>query len=202
LVVLKGGKQSIIMGIPDLKASESSPHPIHGRINAEPGDILLFTRPRRWSRLITWFTNSPYYHVALFRDGTEVVEARPRGVVSRDLNGPDGDSDFVVVPAPQGKGREALSWAERQIGDGYAVLEVFVLVLERIFKLLRIRFSERDRFSCGEFVARAYEQAGVALFPGRKLESLVPADFAQFLPSESKERTLDPATRVQVTLES
>ena len=37
------------------------------------------------NRLITWFTGSPFYHVALYAGDQHVVEARPQGVVRRDL---------------------------------------------------------------------------------------------------------------------
>ena len=186
----------------NLKASEANKQTANNGIDAEPGDILLFTRPSGASRLITWFTKSPFYHVAIYQGGTSVVEARPRGVVRRDLTGPEGDACFVVIPAPEGKGREALTWAEGNLGNGYAVIGVFVLILERIFKHLQINYKAPDKFSCAEFIAEAFEHAGVTLFPDCKPEDLFPADFARLLPPMAKERSLDPVTGTQVTLES
>jgi hypothetical protein len=77
-----------------------------------------------------------------------------------------------------------------------------VLVLEKIFRHLRINYVSRDKFSCGEFVTEAFEQAGVTLFPDREPQDVLPADFARFLPAEAPEVTLDPATGAQVTVES
>ena len=154
-------------------------------INAQPGDILLFTHAKKWNRLITWFTKSRFYHVAIFEGDTFVVEARPRGVVRRDLNGPDGDRYFVIASAPHSKGEAALRWAQARIGDGYDPIDVAVIVLETMFKNLNINYTSKHRFSCGEFVAKAYLEAGVNLFPDRKPERVVPADFARFLKKKS-----------------
>ena len=150
----------------------------------QPGDILLFCRARQWNKLITWFTKSPYYHVAIYKGDGWVVEARPRGVVERDLNGPDGDKSYNVAPAPHGReiGEAALDWALQQVGKGYDKADVAVLVVERVLKTIRIQRETRDKFSCCELVACAWENAGAQLFPHDEASKLVPADFARFLP--------------------
>ena len=150
----------------------------------QPGDILLFHRARKWNRLITWFTHSPYYHAAIYAGDDHVVEARPRGVVCRDLNGPDGDKAFDVIPAPGGKGQEALDWARAQLGSKYDKGDVAALVLERICSRLHLSRQCEDKFSCGELVALAFEQAGVEMFPNREARQIVPADFAPMLPAK------------------
>ncbi len=156
----------------------------------QPGDLLLFCNARKFNRLITWFTKSPYYHVALYRGDGHVVEARPRGVVDRDLNGPDGDKSFDVISSPHGreKGEAALEWAIQQIGAKYDKTDVAVIVLERMFKKLHLDYTSHDKFSCGEFVSCAFENAGVQLFPDCPAEKVVPADFAQFLSPEVREK--------------
>lgn len=155
---------------------------------ANPGDILLFKRARGLNRMITWFTKSRFYHVGIFEGGTNVIEARPRGVVRRDLNGPDGDRAFTVIPAPEGKGEQALNWAKGQIGDGYDPIDVFVIILETIFKNLKLNYSSDNKYSCGEFVATAYQEAGIDLFPGQEPARTVPADFEKYLPWKRRKR--------------
>jgi uncharacterized protein YycO len=152
-------------------------------IEAQPGDLLLFTRATGLNRLITWFTKSPFYHVAIFEGGTSVVEARPRGVVSRDLNGPGGDKNFVVAPAPASRAQAlaALNWAKAQVGDGYDATNVIVLVLDRLFVCWRMGAIPNNRFSCGELVIKAFREAGTDLMPGEEAEDIVPADFTRFL---------------------
>jgi hypothetical protein len=151
--------------------------------DAKPGDILLFQRARGLNRLITWFSRSRFYHVGIYADGTFVVEARPSGVVRRDLSLSGSESHFRVIPAPQNKGEEALQWAQTQIGDSYAPLSVLALVCDRIFRNWNLNITQPDQYSCGEFVAMAFEESGVRLFPQRAVEQVAPWDFASLLPS-------------------
>ncbi|HEX8832874.1 MAG TPA: hypothetical protein VF719_01675 [Abditibacteriaceae bacterium] len=134
------------------------------------------------NKLITWFTKSHYYHVGIFEGGSSVLEARPRGVVRRDLNGPDGDKHFLVIPAPDDNGKVALAWAQRQIGDLYDPIDVAAIVVETVFTSLRCGYTSPGRYSCGEFVTMAFLEAGVDLFPGQRHERIVPADYEKFLP--------------------
>jgi hypothetical protein len=148
----------------------------------KPGDILLFHKARGLNRLITWFTRSPFYHVALYAGDGRTVEARTRGVVHDTLRGREGN--FRVLPAPKGRGRAALAWARRQVGDGYDERDLLIILLERIFGRLYLP-TRPDAFTCGEFVATAFDKAGVALFPDRDLAAVVPADFAALLPPDA-----------------
>lgn len=170
---------------PDKDQSSSlTPEQLQTLKQARPGDLLLFNRAKKLNRLITWFTRSNYYHVGIFKGGTRVVEARPRGVVERDLNGPDGDKSFVLIPAPGGEqtGRKALEWAETQVGDGYDPINVAAIVFDRVFSCWRLSYGLKHRYSCGELVAEAYEKAGEELFPNCAAESIVPAHFEKLLP--------------------
>lgn len=153
----------------------------HHKAGPQSGDILLFNRARKWNLLITWFTSSRYYHVAIYEGEDHVVEARPRGVVRRDLNGPDGDKSFDVIAAPEGKGIAALRWAQKQIGKRYGKRDVFVLIMERVFSSLDFNYRTRGKFSCGELVTCAFKNAGVTLFPNINDEIVVPADFEQLI---------------------
>lgn len=150
---------------------------------AKAGDILLFYRARGINRIITAFSRSRYYHVGMYAGDCYVVESRPRGVVKRNLRLPGGGHYFRIIPAPGGTevGKKALEYAERQIGDGYAVLSVLGLVFDRIFDFAHINLRQRDRYSCGELVAQAFVEAGIPLFPGRPIELVAPWDFARFL---------------------
>lgn len=150
----------------------------------QPGDILLFYNARGLARLITWFTRSPFYHVGICDGDGCVVEARPRGVVRRDLNAV-GEHDYLVIEAPRDAAPRALEWAREQLGDGYDVPGVLVLILERLFVNLHLNIKPtHDRFSCGEFVTCAFEAAEVQLLPDKKPNLVVPADFAKLLKRE------------------
>lgn len=152
--------------------------------DARPGDVLLFNRAKGFNRLITQYTRSPYYHVAICCAPYHVVEARPRGVVIRDLRGTDGDKRFEVIPAENVGGREAaqkaLEWAITQVGDGYDPLSSVAVVLHRTFNVSSGEVSLHERWACGEFVATAFETAGVKLFE-KPVTAVVPADFEPLL---------------------
>jgi uncharacterized protein YycO len=154
--------------------------------NARPGDILLFNRAKGLNRLITWFTRSTYYHVGISMGDNHVVEARPRGVVVRDLMGPDGDKRFEIIPAEKAGGREvaekALEWAQTQIGEGYDPFNVLAIVVDRTFTCCAFNATLPNRWACGEFVATAFAQAGENLFPEKNPAAVVPADFAPLVP--------------------
>lgn len=145
-----------------------------------PGDILLFYNAIGLSRLITWLTKSPFYHAAIYEGNGFVVEARLRGVVRVHLK--EIGEDFVVIPAPQNKGEEALAWASQQIGDDYAVWGAAAIAIDRLFLNLHFnRTTNHNRFTCGGLIASAFLQVGVDLFPQCSPDEIVPGDFARLI---------------------
>ncbi|HEV2249605.1 MAG TPA: hypothetical protein VGT60_03765 [Candidatus Limnocylindria bacterium] len=151
---------------------------------ANPGDILLFSQPHGGlGAVISLVTRSPYYHVAIFERDTFSIEARQRGVVRRDLRTKEGGHTWTVVPAPQGSGAAALAWAVSRIGDRFDRLDFLVILLDRIVGRLRIHYEPLGKYSCSEFVARAFREAGVVLFPELQDADVEPADFARLLPN-------------------
>ena len=147
----------------------------------KPGDILLFHNARGSNNLIGWFTGSPFYHVGIYAGSGKAVEARTPGVVHDTME--DRTGNYVVLPAPEGRGKKALEWAMQQVGDGYDKWDVGVIILERIFRRLHLNYTSPNKFTCGEFVATAFAEAGVDLFPDCDLSAVVPGDFARYLPA-------------------
>ncbi|HZT42089.1 MAG TPA: hypothetical protein VFA07_07860 [Chthonomonadaceae bacterium] len=145
----------------------------------QPGDILLFHHARGENRLITLFTRSPFYHAAIYAGEGHAIESRPSGVHCNSLQG--RENDFVVVPAPEGKGAEALAWARTQIGAPYDNLDVLVIILEHLFTHLHLNYAPGNKYTCGEFVARAFAEVGVRLVPDQDVEDVVPGDLARHL---------------------
>ena len=165
----------------------------------KPGDILLFYDARGIDRLITGFTGSPFYHVALYAGSQATVEATTPGVMLRDLR--DRKEPYIVIPAPAGKGKAALEWAKTQIGDSYDNLDIAIIVLDRLCRFVHFNYTPGGRYSCGEFVAMAFDQAGIRLFEDRDLNDVVPGDFARFAPaaSSTKKRVRSSINRVQAS---
>lgn len=150
-----------------------------------PGDILLFHNAKGLNKLITAFTHSPFYHVGIYAGEGTAIEARTPGVQHNELK--DRAGNYVVAPAPHGKGEAALAWAKEQIGDAYDKLDVLVIILDRLCRFAHLNYTSKNKYSCGEFVAAAFHSAGVPLFPERDLGSVVPGDFAILLPEPSRE---------------
>jgi hypothetical protein len=103
-------------------------------------------------------------------------------VVRRDLRSKEGGHSWTVIPAPQGHGAAALEWARTQIGDKFDRFDFLVILFDRIIAGLMIHYEPFGKYSCGEFVARAYREAGVVLFPDLQDADVEPADFARFVP--------------------
>jgi uncharacterized protein YycO len=149
-------------------------------LHPQPGDLLLFHNARGLNRLITTFTGSPFYHVALYVSKDKAVEATLKGVGYRELRGKE--NSYVVVPAPKGHGRAALAWAQTQIGAAYDRFDLVVIVLDKLFRRLHLNYTSPGKYSCGEFVETAFDKAGVRLVPDHDLDDVVPGDYARYVP--------------------
>jgi hypothetical protein len=150
-------------------------------IRPEPGDILLFHHVARLRDvLIVLVTRSPFYHAALYAGDMQVIEARPQGVRQNDLKG--REHNFVVLPAPAGKGEAALAWARGQIGDPFDRMDFLVIFLEHLLIHWHINYSTPGKYTCAEFVTTAFRQVGVDLVPGKDADEVAPADLAHLLP--------------------
>ena len=174
----------------DMISSDMSSADMSSAEMPHPGDVLLFAHATGWNRVITLLTHSRFYPVAIYAGDFQVVEARPQGVVSRDLRGPEGTHFCAILPSPEGKGLAALAWAKSQIGGKYDRWDILVIVLEHIFIHLHLNYAPPGRFSCGEFVARAFEAAGFCPFPGRDAADIVPGDFGHLLPPGAEPRNI------------
>jgi hypothetical protein len=108
--------------------------------------------------------------------------------VRRDLREREGGHTWTVIPAPQGRGAEALAWARTQLGAKFDRLDLLVILLDRIVMRLKIHYEPMGKYSCAEFVVRAYAAAGVTLFPGTSASDAEPADFARYLPDNEAGR--------------
>ena len=146
-----------------------------------PGSIALFYRPRGTAVLISLFTKSPYYHVAIVLNKNELIEALPRGVVRSAIAEKRREHFYLIPPPSNEAAQSAIKWAESKLGDGYDPADLIAIAFDRIFAHLHVYLAHRDRFTCGEFVATAYEKAGHTLIPDADPEVVVPADFEPLL---------------------
>jgi len=155
----------------------------------QPGDILLYTHAKGLNRLIPWFTGSRYYHVGIYEGDGQVLEARPNGVVRRDLRGQSGDV-FRAARMPREGVERAIHFAQSRIGATYDPFDIAFIIMRHTFPLLPLHYSNRSSFTCGELVARAWRAGGLDLFPERQASEIIPADFSRFLPRDSQDQVL------------
>jgi len=151
-------------------------------VDIAPGSIALFFRPHGTAWLISLFTKSPFYHVAITLNENELIEALPSGVVRTALAQKRREHFYLIPPPSKEAAQTAIRWAESKIGDGYDPADLIAIACDRIFAHLNIYLAHKDRFTCGEFVATAYEKAGRELVPNAEPEVVVPADFGPLLP--------------------
>ena len=154
----------------------------------KPGDILLFSHARGFSKLIPWFTGSRYYHCGLYEGDGHVVEARPNGVQRRDLK-LDPHMAFRVIPMPENAGESALNHSRSCIGKRYGVLDVFFIVLRHYFPRFTPPYSSCNSLVCSELIIDAWREAGLDLFPGQDSAAIIPADFEPFLPPDAHDES-------------
>jgi len=169
------------------------------------GDIMLCQGGDAFSKLIRWSTKSPWSHIAMaFRieplDRVVVIEAVEKiGVrcvalsefVSRDSEGASPYPGKILVARHSdlghGDGDPGLGavakFAFDHLGCRFASGEIAKIALRiasaRLAGARRTpKFLLRDdEFICSEFVAKAYEQAGLRV-PWDGLGFIAPADFA------------------------
>ena len=173
-------------GSPDL-----TPHAPRGtRPNGPlPGDILLFTHATGLSRLIPWFTGSRYYHCGLYEGNNRVLEARPQGVVRRNLK--QGTLyPFRVIPMPREGHVRALDFIRRRLGSTYDPIDIAFIIMRHTFPLLRIHYNNHCSFTCGELLVRAWRAGHHDLFPDQSASEIIPADFSRFLPPDAQDMVL------------
>ena len=185
-IALGVGAVTLIASVAGIANEQSLPDFEHAadpnlRQSPQPGDILLFYRPRRGrDYFIRWLTRSPFYHAALFAGDNTVVEARPAGVGHNDLAG--REDGFVVIPAPEARGAAALAWAKTQIGDKFDRKDFLVIWLEHVFVGWHINYAPPGRYTCAELITAAFRQAGFDPFPGEENSEIDPGDWAKYLP--------------------
>ncbi len=155
----------------------------------QPGDILLFTHARGLNRLIPWFTGSRYFHCGVYEGDGRVLEARPSGVVRRDLK-EQGEQVFRAVPMPREGADKAVHFVQSRLGSTYDPLDVAFIILRHLFPLWPIAYSNHCSFTCGELVARAWRAGDCDLFPDRQASEVIPSDFSRFLPRDSQDQVL------------
>jgi hypothetical protein len=173
------------------KNSNSGPSALYAldTHRTRPGDILLTRVPMSFDDQATWashviqkVTKSPYSHAALCIEpgifieaiGTGIgrlvpVQACARATENIRLLRPDKEE----VPQLAAVLRQATAAGQRYLQQGFARRAA------PSGKVSAFQDPRRAAVFCAQLIARAYEDASLALLPGKKSEEVVPGDFLQ-----------------------
>ncbi|MGA9116166.1 MAG: YiiX/YebB-like N1pC/P60 family cysteine hydrolase [Bacteroidota bacterium] len=154
------------------------------------GDILLYRGRSRTSRLIRHLTRSPYSHAGLavwWNRRLMVMEAIGRGVIvtplSSSISAYDGRVELFStregIPSPL---RERIVLrAQDELGKEYALLGALLIGLRALLGMPPgpgDRARRERAFFCSQYVAHAYNAAGLDLLPRAGDRFAAPGDIA------------------------
>lgn len=117
------------------------------------GDLVFMQGVSIISKIIMWWTNSHWSHVAIATSPIDVIEAtwpRVREVTVMESVGKDTYQIFTpVVPLTKDETDSLLAFLRSQIGRRYNLWGLFSFILHR-------KVGSRTYFWCSEFAAAGY----------------------------------------------
>jgi uncharacterized protein YycO len=145
-----------------------------------PGDVLLTSSPSGWeSKAIRAATGAPFSHAALCVRYGQFIEAIGPGVCRLAIMATGARakenirllrlSDRAVANAAD-KAKAAAQVGEQYLSRGYSVPGALGV------KVAMLRDPERAGMFCSQLVARAYDEVGIQLVPGKTPEAIAPGD--------------------------
>lgn len=127
------------------------------------GDLLFYT-PKDWvGRLIAWFTNGPFCHVAIdLGDGTK-IEADWNGVVRPKTNNREPSAIFHTAKDAT-KLDDAIYWLKQQQGNPYGKEDI----VNQVFRLMGFHFfiGQPKHYDCSDLASQFLEHAGLGWMLG------------------------------------
>jgi hypothetical protein len=195
------------MAIEDDVLTKLKPEPldaIKGRVR--DGDILLCSANEPFSKLIRWATKSPWSHIALaYRwpalgrimvfESVQHYGVRTVPLSTFVARGATGQKpfpgkiilarhdDYAVKGGKEGSAavKRLADFAIDRFGDPFAAKEILKIAaricMGRFERKMPKFLLPKDEFICSEYVAKCYEEAGIAI-PWDGLGFIAPADFA------------------------
>lgn len=145
----------------------------------QTGDILLHKGKRWTSRIIKWFTKSPYTHVAIAYDENRIFEIDINKKLS--VYKLDTSLEYEVYRVKGGLSKETKcllrnKMIERKIQmKGYDWAMLFSLGLSKMFKK-PILLDMKNHVICSEIVDMLYGEIGIDLVSDAILGHIVPSD--------------------------
>jgi hypothetical protein len=151
----------------------------------QPGDIVVTSGSGDWqSKIIEWFTSSPWTHVFLVRDTETLIESTfPKGVCRADLPARElelikNEQAWRVRRYPELEPEqlaEILKSADSMVGRRYDILQA---VLFGLFH--RFIDDGPKRTICSRFITAVYKAGAINLFPDAIVSALAGKKFYRY----------------------
>ena len=135
----------------------------------QPYDIIVVYNPKSWlHKLIYRVTEYKAGHVALYVGNGKIYQATSHGVQCNDVrNYTDKHKIFICRYwenlLTQMHNDAILQYCEKSAGKKYAFLQLAMMLLKYTFRLSRVPDVSKSAMICSEFVAEAFEYAGIDL---------------------------------------
>lgn len=150
----------------------------------ETGDIVFFKSNSLISKAISYFTDSPYSHVALAVSSDEIIEAdRFIKVRKRKLDALDVVEVRAMHLAPIQKA-QLVYVAEKQLNKGYDYLSILKWFIRLLFKRDFTLVDNANRLICSELIDVCYQEIGIDLVPDRTTGDVLPSQLYTIKPTE------------------
>jgi len=145
-------------------------------------DIIVVYNRRSWlHRLIYGVTGYKAGHVLIYLFSDLIAEAQINGVRVKNLKKYKKTKYDLYIfrykMVDVDKSSAIIASSLKCCGERYAVLQLIAILFKYLFRLKKIKDVSRKAMICSEFVARAYKDAGVSLFPNKNTAEVVPSDF-------------------------
>ena len=125
---------------------------------------VIFYRPTGFiGRVISYFTSSPYSHVALAIDANTIIEAN-RFIKTRVVP-IEYDNKITHIyrldNVTQEERDRIVSIALSYEGTDYDYAQIFEMFVRIVFRIKRTLFNNQQKLTCSEVVDNAFYKAGV-----------------------------------------
>lgn len=146
----------------------------------ETGDIVL-KKARGVTRVVGWFTDSKYSHVAMIYDYPIIVHSHALGVKPWDVYSQEPYDLYRIKGGLSDEEKAELQEICKEILKKDIKYDYIQLLSYAYYALAGgdNKLVNPRRFICSEFVDRVYKRLGYTLVPDRKLGDCTPADLAR-----------------------
>ncbi|AIF71971.1 enoyl-CoA hydratase/carnithine racemase-like [Bacillus phage Riley] len=143
-----------------------------------PADVIFYRPTSFIGRVISFFTKSPYSHVALAIDSNTLIEAnrfiKTRVVpIEYDKNITHVYRLTDITPEER---EEIVAIAKSFEGSDYDYAQIFEMLFRIVFNIKRTIFNNQSKLTCSEIVDKSFYIAGIDRKDAENLYDVTPEE--------------------------